>query len=101
MIDNNRKAKKVTFASGLVPDWDSEGHAVKESLKKWTHVQISAGGLEDSDAEAVNPFPEGPLKSHSIAENELKKGTLTAKRDLMRRNDVFILNLSYLTAFLT
>ena len=82
-------AKKVKFASGLLPDGNSAGHAaVKETLKKQTHVQISAGGLEDSDAEAVNPFNKDSLKSRSITEDELKKGTLTAKRDLSRRNEV-------------
>lgn len=85
-------AKKVTFASGLVPDWNSKGNAAKETLKKRTHVQISAGGLEDSDAEADNPFHnfKDRSKAHSITEDELKKGTLTAKRDLSRRNEVCI-----------
>jgi hypothetical protein len=45
--------------------------------------------LEDSDAEAVNPFPKA-LKSHTITEAELKKGSQTAKRDLSRRNEVCI-----------
>jgi len=60
----------------------------KEHPKKRTHVQISAGGLEDSDAEAVNPFPSKSSKSRTLTEDELVEGSQRAKRDLSRRNDV-------------
>lgn len=80
--------KKVTVASGLLPDWNSRGDAVKESPKKRTNVQISAGGLEDSDAEAVNPFPK--VSSKVVTEDELTKGSQTTKHDLSHRNEVRI-----------
>ena len=69
------------FASGLRPDWNSEDPVPK---RKRAHVQIFAGGLEDSDTEAVNPFPTGSSKSLTVTED--KKGG--AQRDLSRRNEV-------------
>lgn len=58
-------------------------------MKKRKHVQISAGGLEDSDAKGVNPFPS-PLKPgpHTLAEEELTKGAQKTNRDLSRINEV-------------
>jgi hypothetical protein len=44
---------KTAFTSGLRPGWDDNN----KNLENSTHVQILAGGLDDSDAEAVNPFP--------------------------------------------
>jgi len=73
----------VTFASGLLPDWNLEADLIKEPAKKRTHVQISASGLEDSDAESINPFPPsskpGPC---TLTEEELTKGAQQATRDL-------------------
>jgi len=91
--------KKVMFASGLRPDWNSGGHAVKETPKKHTHVQISAGGLEDSNIEAVNPFPKDSLKFCTITEDELKRGGQRAKCDPSRRNEVVLIS-NYLIKFL-
>ena len=70
------------FASGLCPDWNSETHTVTKG--KHTHVQISTGGLKDSDTEAVNPFPTGSSKPLTITED--KKGG--AQRDLSHWNEV-------------
>jgi hypothetical protein len=58
-------------------------------VKKRKHVQISAGGLDDSDAEGVNPFPS-PSKPgpYTLAEEELTKGAQKANRDLSRINEV-------------
>jgi hypothetical protein len=50
------------------------------------HVQISAGGLDDSDAEDVNPYPSS--KSRTLTENEVTEGAQKAKRDSLRRNEV-------------
>jgi hypothetical protein len=85
--------KKVAFASGLVSDWKSRG----DSLKKRTNDQISAGGLDDSDADAVNPFPKESRKK-LVAENEKMKGSEIAKRDFSRKNEVRTL-LSFLINF--
>jgi len=48
-------------------------------VKKRKHIQISAGGLNDSDAEGVNPFPS-PSKPgpQTLAEEELTKGAQKA-----------------------
>ena len=53
------------------------------------HIQISVGGLDDSDAEGVNPFPS-PSKPgpHTLAKEELTKGAPKANRDLSRINEV-------------
>ncbi|KIM39261.1 hypothetical protein M413DRAFT_29440 [Hebeloma cylindrosporum] len=77
--------KTVTFASGLRPDWNT---MIKEPVKKQTRVEISAGGLEDSDAEAVNPFPESRTHTGTLAEEELTKGAQKATRDSSRRNEL-------------
>jgi len=75
--------------SGPLPDWDSGAESVKEPVKKRKHIQISAGGLDDSDAEGVNPFPS-PSKPgpHTLTEEELTKGAQKANRDLSRINEV-------------
>jgi hypothetical protein len=89
LIDNDDRStkNKVTFASGLRPDWNSGGDVV-ERRKKQTHVQISVGGLGDSDAEAVNPFPSP--KSHTLTEDALPDIGEEPKleRNPSRRNDV-------------
>ena len=47
---NDRSTKDVTYASGLLPDWNAH-------VKKSSHdVNISSGGLNDDDADAVNPY---------------------------------------------
>lgn len=62
---------------------------IKEPAEMQTHVQISAGGLEDSDAEAVNPFPPSSKPGlYTLTEDELNKGARKAKRDLSRKNEV-------------
>ncbi|KDR66446.1 hypothetical protein GALMADRAFT_232506 [Galerina marginata CBS 339.88] len=81
-----KASQKVTFASGLLPDWTAEADL---TVKKRTHVQISAGGLEDSDAEGDNPFPPSSKPGpHTITEEELTKGAQQAKRDHSRRNEL-------------
>jgi len=47
-----------------------------------------AGGLEDSNVEAVNPFPLPSELKHpcTLMEDELTKGAQTATRDLARWN---------------
>jgi hypothetical protein len=80
-------AKQVTFASGLRPDWNKKN---KEHPKKQTHVQISAGGLTDSDTEDVNPFPSSKLKSLTPTNEEVTAGAQKTKRDLSRRIEVNI-----------
>ena len=46
-------------------------------MKRQTYVQISAGGLNDSDVEAVNPFSQAPpLKPRhhdALTEEELTR----------------------------
>ena len=85
---NDRSDKgvdRVGFASGLVPDWNPKAPI----RKKGTHVQISAGGLgglDDSDADAVNPFLT--TRTHKVApevpEHESSKG----QRNLLCKNEV-------------
>jgi hypothetical protein len=60
----------------------------KEPGKKQTHVQVSASGLEDSDAEADNLFPSLKSESPTLNDEELTKGAQKAKRDRSRRNGV-------------
>ena len=83
--------RTVTFASGLRPDWKSGGNTIKDHPKKSSNVQVSAGGLEDSDAEDVKPFPSTKSRARNLSEEEVAKGAQNAKRDLSRRNDVSIL----------
>ena len=52
--------------------------------KKSTYVQISAGGLEDSDVEDVKPHPSSKSRTHVLSEDEVTKGAWNAKRDLSR-----------------
>ena len=78
--------KQDTFTSGLRPDWNSGDNKIKERSKKQTYVQISAGGLADSDAEDVNPYPVS--KSRTVTEEELSEGAQKAKHDLSRKNKV-------------
>lgn len=55
----DRSTKTVTFATDLHPGWNDKANAtVKETQKKVqeAHIEISAGGLEDSDIEGPNPF---------------------------------------------
>ena len=90
LIDkNDRTFQKVPLASGLLPDWNSDAESIKGPVKKRTHIQISVGGLDDSDAEGVNPFPS-PSKPgpHTLAEEELIKGAPKANRDLSGINEV-------------
>lgn len=62
---------------------------IKEPANRQTYVQISAGGLDDSDAEAVNPFPLPSKPSlRALTEEELTKGAQKAKRDFSRTNEV-------------
>ena len=88
---DDRTSKKANFASGLLPEWNSEASSIKEPVKNQTHVQISAGGLNDSDAEAVNPFPS-PSKTgpSTLTEEELTKGTQKSKQDRSCRNEASI-----------
>lgn len=72
--------KKVTFASGLRSDWNSGRDMRKELPKKQTLVQISVGGLDDSDAEAVNPFPKPKPESSMPVLSE--EGRDLVQRDL-------------------
>ncbi|KAF8812151.1 hypothetical protein BYT27DRAFT_7252111 [Phlegmacium glaucopus] len=75
-----KTSQKVTFASGLLPDWNLEADLIKEPVKKQMHVQILAGGLEDSDAEGVNLFPPSSKPGpHTLTEEELTKGAQQAK----------------------
>ena len=71
--------KQDTFASGLRPDWNPGDNKIKERSKKQTYVQISAGGLADSDAD-VNPYPVS--KSLTVTEEELSEGAQKAKHNL-------------------
>lgn len=58
--------------------------------KKSTYVQISAGGLEDSDVEDVMPLPSSKFLTHTLSEDDVTNGARNAKRDLSRRNEVNI-----------
>ena len=78
--------KKVAFASGLCPDWNSGSDMRKGHPKKRTDVQILVGGLDDSDVEAVNPFSTS--KSSTLTEEDLAKVGQRAKCDPSHRNDV-------------
>ena len=98
MIDKtryDRSTKTVSFATGLRPGWDAKADAtVKEPPKKLrrTHIEISAGGLEDSDIEGSNPFPRVPPSRKVITEKELRDGSKIAKRNTSRRNEVCTLS---------
>ncbi|PPQ87017.1 hypothetical protein CVT25_009071 [Psilocybe cyanescens] len=60
---------------------------IKEPAKKQAHVQILAGGLEDSDAEAVNPFPLlSKLGPHTLTEEELTKRSQQARQNPSHQN---------------
>ena len=74
------------FASGLHQDWES---AIKECPKTQApHVQISAGGLEDSDAEDVNPYSTSKSRTLNMRENKVAEGAEKVKRDFSRQNEV-------------
>lgn len=60
---------------------------IKEPAKKQAHVQILAGGLEDSDAEAVNPFPLlSKLGPHTLTEEELTKRSQQVRQNPSHQN---------------
>ncbi|KAF7762481.1 hypothetical protein Agabi119p4_9074 [Agaricus bisporus var. burnettii] len=80
--DGKKSTKTMIFASGLRPDLD---HG-KKTQDNPTHIQISAGGLNDSDVEDVNPFSPS-LQSRRIVEPK-KKGTQKSERDFSRRNEM-------------
>jgi len=75
----------TAFASGLLPD--SGHHAAKERSNKASRgVVVSAGGLEDADADAVNPYStQGDTRSED-PRKITRSGNL--KRDLSRQNTV-------------
>lgn len=56
-------------------------------------VQISTGGLEDSDIEDVNPFASPPNYSHTLTVAGLTKGAHNAKQDHSRQNEVIYASL--------
>ena len=77
---NDRSTKDVTYASGLLPDWNVH-------VKKSSHdVNISSGGLNDNNADAVNLY----LTKNSKHKNSksLKNVAGTGKRDLLHQNEV-------------
>jgi hypothetical protein len=76
----DKQGKKTAFASGLCPGWDNG----KNSTNNHTHVEISAGGLSDSNADAVNPFLQ-PVQPDLVTK---KKGTSKFMRNYLRQNEV-------------
>jgi len=78
--------RTITLASGLLPDWNKAPEPTKATWKKRSHVEVTAGGLEDSDADAVNPFANEDAASTS-GKLQTQPNT-TVKRDLSRRNEV-------------
>jgi len=79
----DRSTKDVAYASGLLPDWNARpaNNGPKKSSRQ---VDISCGGLEDDDADAINPY-SAEKDNHSKA---LKKVVEVGKRDLSRQNEV-------------
>lgn len=77
----------IAYTSGLLPDSNSEHRTAKEHSKKASsHVIVSAGGLEDDDADAVNPFS---TKRDACSEDPRKiPDSRNLKRDLSRQNTV-------------
>jgi hypothetical protein len=100
MIDKahgDRSTKTVSFATGLRPGWNAKSADATVNLKepqkklRQAHVEILAGGLEDSDIEGPNPFPQVPQTRKTITEKELRDGSNMEKRNTSRRNEVCIL----------
>jgi hypothetical protein len=54
MITDNHRSKAITYASGLRCDWNDHAADSKKSL--YSNINISFGGLEDEEANAVNPY---------------------------------------------
>ena len=90
----DRSTKTVTFATGLHPGWNDKANAtVKETQKKVqeAHIEISAGGLEDSDIKGPNPFLGAQdSESHEVItmEKELSDGSKKEKRNTSCHNEV-------------
>jgi hypothetical protein len=53
-MHDDRTTKTNTYTSGLLPDWNKVTN--KTASKKCPQVEVVAGGLDDSDADAINPF---------------------------------------------
>ena len=82
---SDRSTKDVAYASGLLPDWNARpaNNGPKKSSRQ---VDISCGGLEDDDADAINPH-SAEKDNHSKA---LKKVVEVGKRDLSCQNEVHL-----------
>ena len=73
-------------ASGLLPDWNKTPGPSRATQKKRSHIEVTAGGLEDSDADAVNPFIDKDAAPTS-KKPQTQPDTIL-QRDLSRRNEV-------------
>lgn len=78
--DTDRSTKDVAYASGLLPNSQAKHGSNKASCAR--SVNISVGGLDDDDADAVNPY--SPQKSSQTVKKVVEAG----KRDLSRQNEV-------------
>jgi len=58
----DRTTKMDTVAYSLLPDWNKTPGPTR---KKHSHIDVTAGGLEDSDADTVNPFTNKDAASTS------------------------------------
>ncbi|KAF9053429.1 hypothetical protein BJ165DRAFT_1524121 [Panaeolus papilionaceus] len=52
----DNSGKKSTFATGLLPDWKSHSTGSKDTKALRSKVTVSEGGLNDDNAEALNPY---------------------------------------------
>ena len=78
--------KMDTHASGLLPDWNKTPEPTRATEKKRSYIAVTAGGLEDSDADAVNPFTDNDAAPTS-RKPQTQPDTFV-RRDLSRRNEV-------------
>lgn len=88
------RTKHVAFAaaSGLRSDWNEKSRADKAAPRKHASasVEITAGGLNDSDIDDTNSYAKdaaGSLKA-SITEEQLEEASKNATRDVSRKNNV-------------
>ena len=77
--------KMDTQASGL-PDWNKTPGPSRATQKKHSHIEVTASGLKDSDADTVNPFTDKDAAPTS-KKTQTQPDTIL-QRDLSHQNEV-------------
>ena len=85
-MDNDRTTKTNTYTLELLPDWNKV--TKKPAPKKRSQVEVAAGGLDDSDAAAINPFSSQDTSKAQKPQTKSSSKVVTLKRDLSRQNEV-------------